>query len=78
MHDADRGIISLDYQSDLGLGNQHRVCVVQHRIDWVCSASVVATTIASETDTVTEGDSGQSVAVTFGFLFGRLTSLSCA
>ena len=43
MHDAYRRIAALDNQTDLGLRNQHRVGVVQHRVDRVRGPSVVAT-----------------------------------
>ena len=38
MHDADRGAVALDDEANLSLRDQHGICVVEHRIDWVCVA----------------------------------------
>ena len=67
MHDADRRIVSLDDEADLGLRNQHRVCVVQHRVDRMCGSSVVAASIIAEADSVTECDSGSVAAPVAGY-----------
>jgi hypothetical protein len=67
MHDAYGGIVSLDDKPNLGLRNQHGVCVVQHRIHWVRGASVVATPITAETDPVAERDSAPVSAPVIGY-----------
>ena len=52
MHDSECRIVSIGGETNLGSCDQDTVGVIQHCIDWVSSASAVATSLRVQTDSI--------------------------